>query len=238
MIKAILRTGTVLALGTGFATGALALPPDFYDKLDADSRPMEDKMRDDARRPGQVMELLQVEEGMTIVDVSAGGGWYTRVQSAAVGPEGKVIAHFGPRALQRNDGAAQKALAEELGNVEAFFGNLEDLEPNSVDRVLTALSIHHQTGERGIAFLQGMYDALKPGGLAAIIDHEGSPGTNAESLHRIDPDDVRELIDEVGFEIVEESDLLHTNADDHTLSVDDPALARNTDRFLFIVRKP
>ena len=33
------------------SAGALAIAPDFMDKLAADSRPMEDKARDGARRP-------------------------------------------------------------------------------------------------------------------------------------------------------------------------------------------
>ena len=75
-----------------FSGTALAIAPDFMDKLGADSRPLEDRMRDGARRPYQVMMLLGVDEGMTVVDVGSGGGWYTRVLSAAVGPSGSVIA--------------------------------------------------------------------------------------------------------------------------------------------------
>ena len=52
------------------------------------------------------------------------------------------------------------------------------------------------------------------------------------------PDDVRGWIETAGFEIVTESDILRTTADDHTLSVDDPRLARDVDQFMFIVRKP
>ena len=41
-----------------------------------------------------------------------------------------------------------------------------------------------------------------------------------------------------GFEIVEDSDLLDTSADDHSLYIMAPELGRNTDRFLFLVRRP
>jgi predicted methyltransferase len=52
------------------------------------------------------------------------------------------------------------------------------------------------------------------------------------------PDDVKGWIQAAGFEIVAESDILRTTADDHTLSVDDPRLGRDIDQFLFIVRRP
>jgi predicted methyltransferase len=222
----------------GFAGSALAVAPDFMDKLNADSRPMEDKMRDGARRPYQVMQLLGVEEGMTVVDVGAGGGWYTRVLSAAVGPRGKVLAQFGPRALQQNNGQAQKDMAAELGNVEPVFDNVADMGENVADVAVTALNIHHSNAERGVPYMRDLYRILKPGGVAAIIDHIGLPEINNAQLHRMLQSDARQWIEAAGFEIVEDSNLLRTNADDHTRSVQDPILGRNVDRFLFVVRKP
>lgn len=220
------------------SAGALAVAPDFMDKLAADSRPMEDKARDGARRPYQVMHLLGVEEGMTVLDVGSGGGWYTRVLSAAVGPSGHVVAQFGPRAMQQNNGMAQKDLAKSLGNTEAFFGNLDDLDANTFDVAVTALNLHHADEQRGVAQLTGIRNALKPGGVAAVIDHIGLPNIDNSRLHRIPTDEVRQWIRSAGLEIVQESDILHTMADDHTMSARDPRLGRNVDRFLFVVRKP
>src|SRR5690606_38117767 len=95
----VLRNVTIVVCLAGVASTAAAIAPDFIDKLTSESRPLEDRVRDGARRPYQVMQLLGVEEGMTVLDVGAGGGWYTRVLSAAVGPDGRIIAQFGPRAL-------------------------------------------------------------------------------------------------------------------------------------------
>ena len=117
-------------LGTSCASVSVEnsanLAPDFMEKLVAEDRPEEDSMRDGSRRPYQVMNTLGVGAGMTVMDIGAGGGWYTRVLSAAVGPQGKVIAQFGPRALQRENGSAPRALASSLGNTEALFENVAD----------------------------------------------------------------------------------------------------------------
>lgn len=233
-----LRTAAALVCALGMTTGALAVAPDFVEKLTADSRPAEDQARDGARRPYQVMQRLGVEEGMTVLDVGAGGGWYTRVLSAAVGSSGEVVAQFGPRALQRENGQAQRDLAQGLGNTEAFFGELDELEANRFDRAVTALNMHHGNAERNVPYLEGIMRVLKSGGRAAIIDHIGSPGMNNSELHRMLVSDAREWIEEAGFEIVEESDILRTTADDHSKAPFDPTLGRNTDRFLFIVEKP
>ncbi len=220
------------------AGNAFAIAPDFMEKMNSESRPMEDRMRDGARRPYQVMEQLGVKEGQTALDIGAGGGWFTRVLSAAVGPKGKVISQAGPRALQNNNGQAAKTLAAALGNVEPFFGNVAELPANSVDVAVTALNMHHGNAERNVPYLKEILAVLKPGGMAAIIDHRGNPGGDNAKLHRMLDTDAKKWIQDAGFEIVRESDILRQNADDRTLPIDDPRLGRSTDQFLFIVRKP
>jgi len=237
-VKAFKSLLIAAACSAGIAGTAYALAPDFMDKLEAESRPLDDRMRDGARRPYQVMTLLGVEEGMTVVDVGAGGGWYTRVLSAAVGPSGKVLAQFGPRALQQNNGQAQRDMATQLGNVEPVFVNVAEMEEGVADVAVTGLNVHHMNAERGVPYMRDLLRILKPGGVAAISDHVGDPANNNGQLHRIPIADVRGWIEEAGFEIVEESNILRQAADDHTLSAQDARLGRNADVFLFIVRKP
>jgi predicted methyltransferase len=232
-----MKLGTCAVLSVVLASAAFAdLAPDFMEKLQSDARPAEDRARDGARRPYQVLQKLGIDEGMTVVDVGAGGGWYTRVLSAAVGPRGKVISQVGPRALEQNNGQAQKDLAASLGNVEPGFENVGDMDSNFADAAVTMLNLHHANDERGLAAMQDLFGILKPGGMAAISDHIANPGT--PGLHRMSTMAAKGWIEAAGFEIVEESDILRTSADDHTLSVDAPELGRNVDRFLFIVRKP
>ena len=229
MVKKLTSLTAAVAAGICLLTSANAVAPGFMEKLAADARPAEDKARDGSRRPFQVMQLLGVEAGMTVVDVAAGGGWYTEVLSAAVGPTGKVYAQFGPRGDD-----ADRARAARLGNVEGVFAGLPTIGSGIADRAVTALTLHH----RDTSFLREIYDVLKPGGMAVVIDHDGTPGMDNEALHRSVKADARRMIQEAGFEIVEDSDLLHTTADDHTLYIMAPELGRDTDRFLFLVRRP
>jgi predicted methyltransferase len=207
---------------------AAAVAPDFMDKRGAESRPMEDRIRDGARRPYQVMMLLGVEEGMTAVDVGAGGGWWTRVFSAAVGPSGTVLAQGVRRGGDDLPG---------LGNVELVDG-LGDIDDNTADVAVTALNIHHMNAERAGPYMAELLRILKPGGHAAIIDHVGDPANNNAQLHRLPIASARGWIEAAGFEIVAESDILRQNADDLTMSATAPELGRNPARFLFVVRKP
>ena len=218
---------TVACLAGSWGT-AYAIAPDFMEKITAESRPMEDRIRDGARRPYQVMMLLGVQEGMTALDVGAGGGWWTRIFSAAVGSSGTVIA-------QGMRGGGDDLAA--LGNVEMAAG-MADIDANSVDVAVTALNIHHMNDERAGPYMADLLRVLKPGGVAAIIDHVGDPAIDNSRLHRVPTASARAWIQSAGFEIVRESDILHQTADDHTLSATDPILGRNPDRFLFVVRKP
>ena len=208
MKRQLIKTGFIACLlcvfGAGTANADVA--PDFMEKLVSEDRPEADRIRDGSRRPYQVMNLLGVDAGMTVMDIGAGGGWYTRVLSAAVGARGTVIAQFGPRALQRNNGQAQRDLAESLGNTEAFF--------------------------------QAIFDVLKSGGQVAVIDHIGEPGKENAMMHRMLKRNARTWIEAAGLEIVEDSNLLRTVADDHELTISDPIYGRDVDRFLFIARKP
>jgi predicted methyltransferase len=63
----------------------------FDNALSAAERSAEDRERDAARKPKQVLEFLGIGAGMTVLDVAAGAGWYTEVLSAAVGDDGHVI---------------------------------------------------------------------------------------------------------------------------------------------------
>src|SRR3546814_9711169 len=59
----------------------------------ADSaRPAEDIARDAQRKPAELMTLAGVHEGAKIAELAPGGGYYTRLLSLAVGPEGHVFA--------------------------------------------------------------------------------------------------------------------------------------------------
>jgi len=213
--------------------------------LASPDRPAEDKARDAARRPYDVIPFLGITSGMTVLDVSAGAGWYTEVLSAAVGPTGKVYMQNSPGLVERQGEAFRNRLqarADRLGNVELVVRDMSDVGlDGQMDAAITALNLHdnYNRGEdSALAFLRGMYDALKPGGVGGVIDHVGLEDHDNSKLHRIAKSVARDLITKTGFSIEAESDMLANPDDDHTLGNSDAALGRNTDRFLFRVRKP
>ncbi|MBN4059794.1 MAG: hypothetical protein COA71_08295 [SAR86 cluster bacterium] len=224
---------TILSICSLFMlSGAMAVAPDFIEKLNSDARPAEDRARDGSRRPYQVMELAGVEEGMTVADIISGGGWYVRVLSLAVGEEGTVYT----QGLGGRGGQPADVLA--MSNVEPV-ATISDIPDNSVDVLVFALESHHFAGEAGTDMYGEIYDALKPGGTLIVIDHIAeADNANFIDMHRMPIAVARETITASGFVIESESDILRNNVDDHIRMIFDPVLGRNTDRFLFVVKKP
>ena len=230
------------------AAGAQAAA-DIAGDLAAADRFEGDAARDATRRPALVLEFLGLERGMTAIDVVAAGGWYTEVLAHSVGRSGKVYAQNPAIVLQFRDGANEKAISARLAdgrlaNVERLDKEITDLElaPASVDFAITALNFHDVYNGAGkdaaSQFLLAIYTVLKPGGVLGLIDHHGATGQDNAGLHRMEAAAAKAVIDASPFVLEAESDLLRNPDDDHTKHVFDPSLGRNTDRFVFRLRKP
>lgn len=226
-----------------------AAPHDLQSSLAATSRPEADRSRDAGRKPAQVVEFLGIEPGMNVIDLMAGGGYYTEVLSLAVGPEGSVVAQNTDAALQFRDGANEKAISERLSgnrlpNVTRLNENFDEITPEdgTFDAAITALNFHdvyNRSGpEAAVAMLEAVYAILEPGGVLGVIDHAGDPDADNEALHRVSSAKVVESAEAAGFIVAAESDILRNEADDHSLAVFDEAIRGRTDRFLLKLQKP
>ncbi|MGQ9425514.1 class I SAM-dependent methyltransferase [Gilvimarinus sp. F26214L] len=214
--------------------------------IDSSQRKAEDKERDAGRKPAEVLAFLGVEPGMTALDVMASGGWYTEVLSFAVGEDGTVYAHNTPAFLQFRDGAYDKALDERLEggrlqNVTRVNKDFDDLGlENEVDVAISALNFHdiyNRDPEAAVDMLKNIKKALKPGASFGLIDHDGKPGADNASLHRMTKEQAIDAAEKAGFEVTA-SDLLANPDDDHTAMVFAPEMRGKTDRFLLKLTKP
>lgn len=223
--------------------------PDLRALLGSDDRAEADRVRDEGRRPADVVEFLGIEPGMHVIDVIAAGGYYTEVLSLAVGDDGHVVAHNPHFVLQFRDGANEKAISARLAdnrlpNVTRLNKDFTELVPEDgpFDAAITALNFHdiyNRSGpEATIIVLQSVAGLLKPGAVFGIIDHVGEAGADNAALHRIEISKVLETIEAAGLIVDSDSDLLRNEADDHSLLVFDASIRGKTDRFLLKVRTP
>jgi predicted methyltransferase len=225
------------------SVGAMTAPAVDFGAILADpGRPDTDKARDADRKPAETIAFGHVRPGSKVAELAPGGGYFTRILSAVVGAKGRVYAIAG------HPSAALQAIAQARPNVAvtaAAPGTIPVPEP--VDVVWTTLNYHdfknQKVGDRdGAAALnEAAFNALKRGGFYVIVDHEAGRGVGASvtsTLHRIESATVRHEVEQAGFEIDSQSDLLRHPADDHSKRVDDPAIRGKTDQFMFRFRKP
>ena len=205
------------------------------------NRPSADAERDQNRKAPEVLAFLGLEEGMMALDLIAIGGWYTEVLSYAVGASGQVIMQNNPgRGVDNNIELITDRL-ERRSNITHHIGPVSELPVNSIDFALTALNFHdvyNRSADEAHDRFTEVFNALKPGGIFGVIDHEGAPGKDNATLHRIAFDEAVKSITAMGFSLTGVSDLLDNPADDQTLGPFDPSLGRNTDRFVLRFVKP
>src|SRR5512144_2497114 len=99
----------------------------------------DEKERDDAGEPRQLVRLLGIKPGMTVADIGAGSGYYVVRLAPIVGPNGLIIAQdIVPEYLRRLRGRVRDL---GLRNVTISLGEPHDprLPAHSLD---TAILVH------------------------------------------------------------------------------------------------
>lgn len=93
-MKRAVPSTVVAALIWSFAPPAIAqtVPPYVTAAVNDAHRPAVDTMRDAARKPAESLAFAGVKPGDKVVDFIAGGGYFTRILSKVVGPQGHVYA--------------------------------------------------------------------------------------------------------------------------------------------------
>jgi predicted methyltransferase len=219
-------------------------------------RPAEDNKRDTARQPAKVLAFSDVATGDYVLDLFAGGGWYTELLAKSVGETGKVYAQ-NDQVIWRfaEKGITQRTRNNRLSNV-VRFDNMSIVDMTIPDETLDiafiALNYHdlfftHTTQDgKKVQLREDIVDykaalatikkALKDDGIFIIVDHIAKPGSGydiANTLHRIDPNIVKFQLEEAGFTLVKEAHYLRNPKDDLGKSVFDPSIRGKTDRFIY-----
>ncbi|HUS62972.1 MAG TPA: methyltransferase domain-containing protein [Kofleriaceae bacterium] len=150
----------------------------------------DDPTRDAWQKPDEVITVVGVAPGMTVVDVGAGTGYFLARLSAAVGPAGKVIATDIEPDMVRY--MVERAAREKLLNVEVLLAPADSVgvPDASADRILIVDTWHH-IGSRE-TYAAGLRRALRPGGAVAVVDFTLESERGPPPAHRLAPARVME----------------------------------------------
>jgi predicted methyltransferase len=225
---------------------AEAAPRDLAAILDA--QPDEVKARYPYRKPKETLEFFGIEPGMTVVEALPGGGWYTKLLLPYLGESGTLIGADYPYKLwEVNPSVSEERREEKKTWVADWTAQAEgwrndgdaaiaafqmaempaDMQ-GTADAVLFVRALHNlarwedEAGTLSSA-IQDAYDALKPGGIVGIIQHEARPEMPDDwadgSNGYLKRDFVIARMEAVGFELVDSSDM-HANPKDQPTTDD------------------
>jgi len=238
------RLFAVLLLVSLWDATRAATPDPIVAAVNDPTRTEADRDRDTRDHAIDVLQFFGIAPGMIVVDLFAGGGYYSELIGRIVGTGGKVYMHnnaayqtfIGDALTARINGGRLQNVAQ----LNAEVGQL-GMPPASVDLVLMSMSYHDlyfKSDDWSVdpaALFAEVHAMLKPGGVLAVIDHLAAPGTGssaAQPLHRIDESFARSDIESRGFKFTGSLDVLRNPADDHTKTVFDTAVRGHTDRFV------
>jgi predicted methyltransferase len=132
--------------------------------------------RDKFRHPAESLEFWGLKPGLTVIEVSPGGGYWSEI----LAPYAKATGGHYVAAM----GNASQKLPAKFNNAATYgaigytvFSNNSGPMTGGADLILTARNIHDWMWTPGFAekSMRDFYAALKPGGILAVEDHRADP---------------------------------------------------------------
>jgi len=183
------------------------------------------------RHPAETLEFFGLEDGMTVMEIWPGGGWYTEILAPAIRDHGKfVIATWDPAVEGQSE--YRYTLPEKMKETFAKYPEVYDQvetvyysppesaslgDAESMDMVLTFRNTH---GWANAGMAQDIYNEfariLKPGGVLGVVQHRAAPGTSLEDALKggyVPEEDVKAFATNAGL-VFEESSEINANPKD------------------------
>lgn len=216
----------------------------------SDARTEAEMERDRNRNPVKTLEFFGLRDDMTIVELLPGGGWYTKLLAPVMAENGTMVVALGTSRVKENvlgqDGFDKVKVISEEAKIYRPEGSrfytleLDGLDVEDADMVLTFRNYHNFDAAGRAAMNSAAFDALKPGGVYAVVDHtrRHMEQDGPENRRRIDPVLAIKEIEAAGFEFEDYSDLHFRPDDELRYEVGRKTVTGNTDRWTLKFRKP
>ncbi len=159
-------------------------------------------------KPDQILETLALQRGQNIVDIGAGGGYFSLRFADAVGREGKVYAvDTNPKFLEFIRNSANE---RGLNNVRTIL-TTEDkltLPEKSLDFVFMRNVCHHLTNR--MEYFRNLTGLLKLDGKIAIVEYKRGGLFSFHRIfgHYVPQEIIVKEMDRAGYQLEEDFDFL------------------------------
>jgi ubiquinone/menaquinone biosynthesis C-methylase UbiE len=165
------------------------------------------------QRREAILEACAIQPGLTVADIGAGTGLFTRLFAKNVGNQGRVIAvDIASNFLEH---ITKTAREQELRNIDTLLCSADSTEllPDSIDFAFICDTYHHF--EYPTKTMKSLLRALKPGGRLVVIDFKRIDGQSTPwvmSHVRAGQDVFEKEILECGFvKLEQKEDLVKEN---------------------------
>lgn len=181
-------------------------PQEFVERFETESREVFVHRK-------EIVEACRIQPGMTVADIGAGTGLFTRLFASAVGDNGRVIAV--DIAKEFLDHIQSTSIAQGHRNVTTTLCTPDstELPESSIDLAFVCDTYHHF--EFPLKTMASLHKALKPGGILIVVDFhriEGKSSSWVLGHVRAGQDIVEAEIKQSGFRKVRTRDgLLQEN---------------------------
>ena len=169
---------------------------------------LEREGRDQEEKPEVVLAAMELAPGMTVAEIGAGTGYFSRRIAPVVGPTGKVLAvDIQPEMLEL---LREYTAREGITNVEPVLGTENDprLPKGSVDRILL-VDVYHEF-QQPAEMLARMRESLAPGGRVILVEYrrEDVSADHIAIDHRMSVEQVLEEWLPAGFQLLNQVETL------------------------------
>jgi predicted methyltransferase len=180
------------------------------------------KARDPYRHPKQTLEFFGLKPGMSLIEITPGGGWYAEILAPLLKDSGNYTAAITiPRKPEGEAAQDKSALAKKFASDAAQFGEAKALEfdpkapsfgaPGSADMLVTFRNVHNWVmADTAPLMFKAFFDVLKPGGVLGVTDHRAAPGADLEEIKQsgyLPEDFVIKLATDAGFQLAGKSEI-------------------------------
>ncbi len=162
--------------------------------------------RDPWQQPERVISTLRIQPGEDIVDLGAGGGYFTFRLADATGLSGTVYAADVDRGMVEH--LNQRAQEKEYKNVKTILSGDDDplLPQNGVDLMFSCNTYHHI--KKRVDYFANVRNYLHDGGRIAIIDFAGKTWFQRLFGHITPVEVIRFEMEAAGYCLADEYDFL------------------------------
>ena len=145
---------------------------------------LEREERGREERPDLLMPELNLKAGMTVADIGAGTGYYSRLMAKAVGPTGVVYAvDVQPQMISMLKEVAAKS---EFANIKPLLSGVSDvkLPPQSIDLAIM-VDVYHEL-EFPHEVMTTIINSLKPEGRLVFVEYRAEdPRVPIKEVHKM-----------------------------------------------------